>query len=182
MLYTMAGAWQLPAVINAAATGNFDPFAQRELALSIRYGQQLAHGMFMSTTCAEDVRFIDEHDIRQATDGTFLGDYRVRRQQAACRIWPRGEGVDDSFQQPVRLNAPVLLLSGEVDVATPADGAEHIARALPNAKHIVFPNQAHDLTNPACASRLIADFIAAASSKGLDTSCVAETRRPPFVR
>ena len=182
LLYTMEDAWRLPALIRAAAAGDFDGFAQRELALSIAYGRQLAHGTFMSSTCAEDVRFIDEDDIRRETDGTFLGDYRVRRQQAACRIWPRGEGVDDGFQEPVRVNAPVLVLSGDADVATPAANGERVAKALPNATHIVFPNQGHAFSNPACASRLIADFMVAASADRLDLSCVAGTRRPRFGR
>lgn len=176
MLYNLGAARDLPARIHAAAAGNFDPFAQAELRQVLLYDRVLSHGFFLSSTCAEDVRFISEEDIRAATAGTFLGDYRVRRQQAACRIWPRGEGVDDSFQQPVKVNVPVLLISGEVDVATPMASAERIARELPNARHIVFPNQGHAFANPDCASRLIAQFIATASSDRLDTACVAETR------
>ncbi|MBA2302562.1 MAG: alpha/beta hydrolase [Acidobacteria bacterium] len=118
------------------------------MAQSIGYSQLLAHGMFMSSTCAEDVRFIDEDDVRRATAGTFLGDYRVRRQQAACRIWPRGEGVEDGFQAPVRLDVPVLVISGDVDVATPASDGERVAKELPNGRHVVFPGQGHEFTNP----------------------------------
>jgi pimeloyl-ACP methyl ester carboxylesterase len=180
LLYTMTEAWSVPEVIHAAAAGDFGRFAQRELATSIAYGRLLAHGTFLSTTCAEDVRFIDEDEIRHATAGTFLSDYRVRRQQAACRLWPRGEGLDEDFQEPVRVNVPVLVLSGDADVATPAASGDRVAFALPNARHIVFPNQGHDFSNPACASRLIADFIAAAGATLLDTSCVGETSRPPF--
>ena len=177
MLYNLQVARQLPAEIHAAARGNFDAFAQRELRQSIRFAETLAFGMFMSATCAEDVRFIDEEDIRRATEGTFLGDYRVRRQQAACRIWPRGEGIEADFQQPVRLGVPVLILSGDVDVATPPADAERVARALPNARHIIFPNQGHVFANPACASRLITDFITSARTDSLDVSCVSATTR-----
>lgn len=179
MLYNLAAARDLPGQIHDAARGNFDAFAERELAQSIRYANVLAHGMFMSATCAEDVRFIAEEDIRRATAGTFLGDYRVRRQQAACRIWPRGEGVDDGFQRPVTLNVPVLVVSGALDVATPPQDGERVARHLPRARHVIFPNQGHDWSNPGCGSALIAQFIASPGAD-LDTTCVATTERPPF--
>ena len=182
MLYQLNSARTVPAEIHRAARGDFAPFAERELAQARRFADVLSHGMFITSTCAEDVRFIDEDDIRRATAGTFLGDYRVRRQQAACRIWPKGEGIDADFQKPVTLDVPVLIISGEFDVATPPSEAARVARALPRARHVIFPNQAHDYTNPACASRLIAEFIASADPGALDVTCVATTTRPGFSR
>jgi pimeloyl-ACP methyl ester carboxylesterase len=182
LLYNLNAAATVPAEIHRAALGDFAPFARRELDQSARFARVLSLGMFITATCAEDVAFIDEDDVRRATAGTFLADYRVRRQQAACRIWPKGEGIEPDFQRPVTLDVPVLILSGEFDTATPPSEAERVAQHLPNARHIVFPNQAHDLTNPACASALIVAFIESASSRSLDTGCVTETRRPAFRR
>jgi pimeloyl-ACP methyl ester carboxylesterase len=180
MLYTMRTAWEVPEVVHRAALGDFNPFVERELRQVVGFADVLSHGMFITATCAEDVRFIDEDDIRRATAGTFLGDYRVRRQQAACRLWPGGEGIDDDFQRPVTLDVPVLVLSGEFDVATPASEAERVARQLPRARHVVFPNQGHDYSQPGCAARLIVDFFRSADPAGLDTACVSDTRRPAF--
>jgi pimeloyl-ACP methyl ester carboxylesterase len=180
LLYNLNGAATVPAELHRAARGDFGPFAQRELEQSARFARVLSHGLFITATCAEDVGFIDEDDVRRATTDTFLGDYRVRRQQAACRLWPKGEGIDADFQKPVSLDAPVLIISGEFDTATPPSEAERVARHLPNARHVIFPNQAHDLTNPGCASALIAEFIQSGSGRSLDTTCVAETRRPAF--
>ena len=180
MLYTMQTAWQAPGVIHHAARGDFGPFVEREMRQVTRFADVLSHGMFITATCAEDVRFIDEDDVRRATAGTFLGDYRVRRQQAACAIWPRGEGIDADFQKPVTLDVPVLIVSGAFDVATPPSEAERVARHLPRSRHVIFPNQGHDYAHPGCASRLIADFFSSADTAALDTSCVAETKRPPF--
>ncbi|HEY0876324.1 MAG TPA: alpha/beta hydrolase [Vicinamibacterales bacterium] len=123
------------------------------------------------------MQFIDEDDIRRATEGTFLGDYRVRRQQAACRIWPKGEGIGEDFQELVKVDVPVLVLSGEVDVATPLADGERVARALPNARHIVLPGQGHGFENGDCLSRLVSQFIASASHAGMDTSCLEEIRK-----
>lgn len=177
MLYNLEGGARLADVIESAARGDFDPFAQAELQQAIRFDAALAHGFFLSSTCAEDVPFIDEDEIREATAGTFLGDYRVRRQQAACRLWPRGAGIDADFQRPVQSAVPVLVLSGDADVATPASDAERAIAHLPNARHVIFSNQGHALRDPACAARLIADFIESGDAKGLDISC-AETSSP----
>jgi pimeloyl-ACP methyl ester carboxylesterase len=89
------------------------------------------------------------------------GDYRARRQLAACGVWGAGNGVDAQFQQPVKSDLPALLISGALDVATPPEGAERVARDLRNSRHVVFPNQSHDSPNLACEARLIGDFISA---------------------
>jgi pimeloyl-ACP methyl ester carboxylesterase len=180
MLYTMRTAWEVPEVIHRAALGDFNPFVERELRQVTRFADALSHGMFITATCAEDVRFIEEKDIDRATAGTFLGDYRVRRQQAACRIWPAGEGIDADFQRPVATEVPVLLISGEFDVATPPSEAERVVKSLPNGRHIVFPNQGHDYSSPGCAAKLIADFLETADPGSLDTACVGATKRPGF--
>jgi len=177
MLYNLRGARNLPNIIEAAARGDFSPFAQAELLQTIGFAGAIAHGFFLSSTCAEDVRFIDEDDILRASPGTFLGDYRVRQQQAACRIWPAGEGIEAGFQQPVTSSIPVLVISGDADVATPASDADRVVRHLSNARHVIFRNQGHALRDPACAARLIGDFIRAGDAKGLDVSC-AEISSP----
>jgi pimeloyl-ACP methyl ester carboxylesterase len=178
MLYNLVAARRdLPARIHAAADGDFVPFAQGELRQAMNFDRALADGFYISSTCAEDVRFITEDDIRVATEGTFLGDYRVRRQQAACRIWPPGQGIDPDFQRLVNVNVPVLVMSGEVDVATPVADGERAARALPAARHIILPNQGHGYENAGCWSAIVASFIATSSHKELDLSCVEALRR-----
>lgn len=177
MLYNFNGAPQLAARIEAAGRGDFGPFAQAELEQSMRFSRGIATGFLISATCAEDVRFIDEADVRRATDGTFLGAYRIRRQQAACRIWPKGEGIGAGFQAPLRTSLPVLLLSGDADVATPAEDAERMMAHLPNARHVIFRSQGHALRDPGCASTLIAEFIASADARRIDTGCAEAVTR-----
>jgi pimeloyl-ACP methyl ester carboxylesterase len=179
VLYSVHASRELPAMVHAAAGGNFDAFAQRELRQAIGFGD-IADGSFLSTTCAEDVRYISEEDVQRATKGTFLGDYRVRRQQAACAIWPSADFGPD-FQNAVRSPVPALLISGVHDAVTSPEGAERVAQALFNSRHVIFPNQSHDFANVRCDVQLIADFIAAGSADQLDVSCIAATRRPPFV-
>ena len=181
LLYNVNGASRIPQIVHRAAEGDFDRFAQAELNQAMGYERLLSEGMFMTVTCSEDIQFIREDEIGPASDGTFLGDYRVRRQLAACELWGRGD-VNESYLQPVRARTPVLLLSGRDDTATPFEGGEEVARHLPNATHVIIPNQSHGFANPNCEFKLITDFIKVAGPNTLDTSCVAETKRPSFVK
>ena len=75
---------------------------------------------------------------------------------------------------------PVLLLSGELDAATPAHYATTLARGLPNARQVLIRNAAHEYFAD-CLRDLVADFFAQGSARDLDTRCVETLRRPPFV-
>lgn len=172
IMYSVEAARSLPEMIHRASRGDFGLFAERELLTRLGYQNILAYGAYLSYTCAEDLAFVTEDDVRRATDGTFLGDYRVRRQLAACRLWPRGKGVDADYQQPVRSATPTLLLSGDVDVATPAADGERVARHLSRSRHVVFPNQSHNPANPDCMARLVADFLETADPGRLEVGCV----------
>lgn len=180
ILYSVQETRDLPRIIHQAGRGDFSAFAQRELRQAVGFESLLSAGMFMTVTCSEDLRFISEEEIGPATAGTFLGDYRVRRQLAACEVWPRGD-VGRAYTDPVEVDVPTLLISGEYDTATPYEGAEEVAQHLPNSRHIIFPNQSHGFANFSCETRLINEFIGAGTAEGLDTSCVADTRRPRFV-
>jgi len=181
LLYSTQQSRRVPGLIHAAARGDLDDFAQRELTRTIELHAQIADGVFFSTTCVEDLPFVTEDDLRRATAGTFLGDYRVRLQLAACAIWLPGVRADAARQEPVRVATPVLLISGEFDTATPPDEAERVARHLPNRRHIVFPNQSHDFANPMCEGGLITSFFDGLQPDRHDVACVATTRRPPFI-
>jgi pimeloyl-ACP methyl ester carboxylesterase len=140
----------------------------------------LADGVFLSVTCNEDLRFVTEDDVARETAGTFLGDYRVRRQLAACAEWPSSAAPGEEHLAPVRADLPVLLLSGALDPATPAEGAERAARDLPQSRHVVAPNTAHGFAPGGCERRVLLEFLENASLDELDASCVSDTRLPPF--
>ena len=179
ILYSVGSARGLPRLIRDAANGDFSDFAAREIRQSMGFADALSMGMFLTVTCSEDLRFLTEDEIRRETEGTFMGDYRIRRQLAACEIWGRGD-IDDSYSAPVTADAPTLLMSGEFDTATPVAGANWVAEYLPNAVHLVVPNESHSFANPACEFGLINRFIIQGGADGLETACLAETRRPPF--
>ncbi len=182
MLYSVVDAARLPLEVHLAAQGDWKPLALTARLQGSIFDEQ-AEGFFQSVTCAEDVAFIHDDEIAAAVAGTFLGDFRVRRQKEACAGWPtRDLGPD--VQSPVVSDVPVLLLSGERDAATPAANGERVARTLKRSRHVVIPDSAHGtdgMEGEDCEAGLIAAFIDAGAAEGLDTSCVARMQRPDFV-
>ena len=72
------------------------------------------------------------------------------------------------------------MLSGEHDPATPPQFGQAANRELPNSVQIIIPDGAHSYGSP-CLQGLIAAFVEKGSATTLDSTCVKEIKRPPFV-
>jgi pimeloyl-ACP methyl ester carboxylesterase len=183
MLYGPLGASLLPLNVHLAAQGDWKPMAETARSFSAGSGSSLADGYYLSLTCSEDVPFIREDEIPAAIQGTFLGDFRIRKQQAACAAWPVPP-VGREFLDPVTSDVPVLLISGERDPVTPPSNGERVARTLKNSLHVVVPDAGHAYGGVAgayeCVNRLLVQFIETGTVKGLDPSCLERTKRPEF--
>jgi pimeloyl-ACP methyl ester carboxylesterase len=179
LLYGRGPASLVPLLIHRAYQGDFKPYVLAALPQARAIQQSVSLGMYFSVTCSEGVPFITEEDIRKETRGTFLGEYRVRAHAAACREWPRA-AVPSGFTSAVESEAPVLLLSGEADPASPHWFAAEAVRYLPNGLQATIPHEAHGYFSD-CISGITAEFISNGSAQGLNTSCLRSTRRPPFV-
>ncbi len=182
MTYQAGTAGLVPVVLHEAAGGNFDSLATFALFGRKEIVGSGSMGMYLSVTCAEDLPFIRPGEGEKAAEGTYLGDYRLRQQRAACGVWPRG-AVPDDYARPVRSNAPALLIVGEWDPVTPPSLAEEAARTLPNGRVLIVPRGAHGqagLEGLACLDRLVGAFLEKASAKDLDVSCLAKIRWSPF--
>jgi hypothetical protein len=141
-----------------------------------------ADGYFLAITCAEDVPFIREEEIPAAVAGTFLGDFRIRRQQAACKAWSAAQ-LGSDFLAPTVSDAPTLIVSGERDPVTPPRYAEAVLRHLRRGVHVVIPDGAHGnggMKEQKCEEEMMAKFIEAGSTERFDSSCVARMERPAF--
>lgn len=182
MLYVPSMAVLLPATLHAAAGGDFEP-AAGTAALFARMLGTSGNGLYLSVTCAEDVPFIPDAEVAEAVRGTFLGDFRIRAQQAACRAWDV-PAVDRAQLEPVRSDAPALLVSGERDPVTPADWGEQAARTLPRGVHVVVPGGGHGtegMVGAECIDHLFDQLVERGDAKGLDVSCVKAMHPPDFV-
>jgi pimeloyl-ACP methyl ester carboxylesterase len=173
LLTTTAGQRRVPAVIRRLATDG-PPDAPPPPT-------SLADGLFLSVTCAEDTAWIGDAEIGPATAGTFAGDWRIRRQQAACAIWDVPKRTLRYAREPV--DVPLLLIAGERDHVTPVAWARRVAAAFPRSRVVTIPALGHfpaGLANMGCLDTLMLAFAADPDPAKLDTACVATMRPPRF--
>lgn len=168
----------LPLRLHQAYQGDYRPLVEAALDSRRSLERALAEGMWLSLTCTEDIPRIDPDIVPRETAGTYLGDYRVRIQTEACKLWPRGK-VSPSYWDLVRSDLPVLMISGERDPVTPPSFGERVARGFPNGLHLVEPHGAHGADGD-CTNRIIVEFLKRASTEGLDTSCLAQSKPAKF--
>jgi pimeloyl-ACP methyl ester carboxylesterase len=178
-LYSPRPSARLPLMIHQAATGDFTPLAQASVNSRLGAIDGITMGLFFSVTCAEDIPFIDPAQVPARTANTFLGDYRVAQQTAACGAWPRAR-IEPSHREPVASDLPVLVVNGERDPVTPPDFGPRVTRAMTRAVRVVIPWGSHGGIEP-CRDKIEADFIERGSGEGLDLSCVKQIQRVPFV-
>lgn len=167
----------LPALITRAAEGDVSGI-EPGLAGTLAVTEGMYIGMGLSVMCTEEADRIARADMEAETGGTFLGDGPIRALLAACGEWPRGE-LPAGFHDPVRSDAPVLILSGETDPATPARWGEQAAKMLPNALYLVMPGVSHS-PFPDCAIGIMTALVETGTTDNLDTRCVAEIPMPKF--
>jgi pimeloyl-ACP methyl ester carboxylesterase len=181
MLYRPSAAAELPLRVHRAAQEDWKPLA--ETVVSFAPGMsQFDNAYFLGVTCSEDVPFIRDEEIPAAVAGTFLGDFRIREQRAACAQW-KARKVPASFLEPVVSDVPALLISGERDPATPPDDGAEAARHFSHGKHVLILDAGHGTAGfkgQECIEGLYVKLVEDGSAEHLDTSCLAKMERPPF--
>ncbi len=181
-LYAPVLAQALPLAIQEAAKGRVQPLLTLSTGLSLRKSNALATGMHFSVVCAEDMP-----RLAQSTDrpGADFGDEGVQLYRKVCAEWPRGP-VPAAFYTLPQSPAPVLLLSGGIDPATPPRHGERVAQALgPKARHAVVPNAGHGVMGQGCMPDVMQRYVDAeddAAALAVDLRCVQNMPRPPFFR
>jgi pimeloyl-ACP methyl ester carboxylesterase len=176
MSYTVPGGRTIPYVVHQASAGNFAPLIEAGIQSSQRTRNAIRFGFLLSQTCLEDVPRISEGEIARETAHTYLGEARVREQQAACRAWVGAtKFVGDST--PVRSSVPVFLLSGTIDPVTRPRFAIDAARYLPHSVLVIAPG-GHVPRGP-CIDAMEQRFLDAPTSP-IDSSCVRSMTLPPF--
>jgi pimeloyl-ACP methyl ester carboxylesterase len=171
---------ELPMLINSAAQGNWQPYVARVLELRKAAQSEIATGLMLSVLCTEDVPYLNASKARKAAGGTLLGSYWLDQVSAACRLWPRGK-VPSDWRRPYKLSAPTLLISGELDPATPPGAAERTRSYLRQSLHLVAPGGSHSFSGmTGCIDVAMSTFLGAGRLDAVDPSCASKISAPPF--
>ena len=166
----------VPKIIHQAYENDYVPF--EEVAVHLSPGAEVARGVYFTITCSEGVPFITAKELADETKNTYVGPERVERHITACKEWPKGN-IDSSYIEPVKSDAPVLMISGEVDGSSPTWFGESALKFLPNGRQLKIRYLGHQFEGK-CLRDIITSFIKAGSAKNLDASCTEKIRRPPF--
>lgn len=177
-LYSPEIAALLPRLLTDAAGGNLQGLFALAFSQDLPKGG-VSEGMFLSVVCAEDMPRIGTDEIAREARGRFFGTTMFDTRMKPCEFWPRG-AIGDDYYQPVTSRKPVLIFSGADDPVTPPSWGDHVAQYLPNSRHVIVPGAGHITLTRGCVPQIMATFFARANLDGLDTSCVAVLRRPPF--
>jgi pimeloyl-ACP methyl ester carboxylesterase len=178
-LYAPALAAGLPAAIDAAAGGRFEPLVG--LAQALGGGGGMASGMHFSVICAEDLPRLPPANASSAAAGADFGVVNAELYRRICADWPRGEPPGDFYRLPA-VQSATLVLSGGADPATPPrHGARVVAALGAKARHVVVDEAGHGVLSLACMREAAMRFIGEASDEAaltVDTGCAASLPRP----
>lgn len=177
-LYRPHDAAALPWTIHRAYTGDWNPIVDGILSDARDLGKDISLGLFFSITCSEDMPFVREQDVTAQTRGTFLGNYRLRQQQAACREWPRST-LPEGYREPIHSDVPTLFVTGDLDGGTPLSFTDRVAQGFSHHATVVAHGQGHTEWND-CIAEKYQQLVRSASVRGLDSRSCPAIPLPPF--
>lgn len=175
MLYEPMASSMIPFVIHQAYQNDWSSFMAWS-QLGEETMSSIPIGLYLSVVCAEDVPRIKESVA--FTDQ--LAGRTVSALKDMCSVWESG-AVEKTFFAPVSSDIPMLLLSGEYDPVTPPSNGEQALKTLSNATHLVVPGAGHNTLRTECVLNIVREFIEEIDPKQIETSCVSQQKRPPFV-
>jgi pimeloyl-ACP methyl ester carboxylesterase len=189
---SVIGAFSLPATLQVLSSGDVEQaveiLGQRRgsaLVASRNAPAETGMAMLMHTAmvCSDDPVHSTSDVITKGTGryATAFGKSIAEQYVAMCSVLDIQE-LPDSTDVDVSVDVPVLLLSGSLDVATPAFRSQIVADALPNATHLIFPGRTHVQLSSVnlCAFDIMAQFTRNPDAS-LDTRCMENATAMGFV-
>jgi pimeloyl-ACP methyl ester carboxylesterase len=179
-LYSREVYVKLPQAISNSARGNWNLFSDTALSYA-RAIRGLDVGLFLTVSCTEDIPSMDIVKARQSAKDTFLGVYRINQQYEACKVWPHGSAVDNAtIHEPLVSSIPTLLISGELDPATPPRFGDEVAKGLKNSLHAIIQYGSHSGDTGGCQEKVMSEFVREGSVASLETACFQQQKKPSF--
>jgi len=163
-------------VHEAETTGSPNRIASQAMIVSDQITGNIALGLNFAVGCSEDwpswPRDID-------ASNTVLGNTMTEFYETVCSWWPAG-AAPTNFHDPFDSEAPVLILSGELDPVTPPEYGDEVDQQFSNSLHLVGQGLGHTVMGHPCFSDIIRQFFNSASVDELDTACTEELGNAPF--
>lgn len=158
----------IPHAISEAAKENYQPIMGL-YSLTID-STGIAMGMHASVICGEDWQRMTAEE-RESANSTYFGSEMIKTFEQSCAIWNM-PAVAADFSAPISSDIPILVLSGELDPATPPSWGELAMEKLTNAQHFIAPYATHGVAHQSCANDLIAELVETGSVKEIDGECL----------
>ncbi|WP_133408219.1 alpha/beta hydrolase [Parashewanella tropica] len=166
----------LPYAIHQANKGNYQ--AILGLYSLTQSGVDIATGMNASVVCGEDLpRLTPQQKTR--LEASYFGRTLLSSTEQICDVW-KVPAVNTSFADAIDSDIPTLLLSGELDPATPPSWGELADEKLSHAKHFIAPYATHGIAFQSCGNKLIAQLVNDGSVDNLDDKCLKKDVRRGF--
>ena len=139
--------------------------------------------MHLAVVCSEDyVNSVDDVTVEGVGDfARVVGQNKGLLYALACPLLDVQQ-LPDTTDVNVTTDVPTLLLTGDLDVATPYYHSQQVADSLPNSTLVVFPGRTHVQMNGAnqCAGQIMTQFVLDPTAT-LDKSCLAEPLPYSFI-
>jgi len=179
LTYISSRSLQIPWMIGEIKTGNWQPMLALIAAARSRM-INMPEALYLGVTCREDIAYIDLDKAKHNAKGTYITDYRVVNQYAACQEWPLS-AVGELGDDLPSISIPTLMINGSLDPATTIQDAQAALRYHRNAKLVEIPYGAHfpdGLLNIGCIGQIQKNFIDDLSFNTYSDSCVKNIKRP----
>ena len=175
ILYSALDTRRLPFLIDSAYHGRWGPFvARRNAAADFSADGPVAQLLHLAVVCAEDFpRLTPQLRLDDAAALTAPVLKRIGSMCALMNVAPV------AARAPAMIEAPVLMLSGELDPVTPPRRALEAGKYMTRARHLVVAYAGHGVSTLGCAPRLLREFLdKPAATLGAD--CLKEIPAPTF--
>ena len=179
-LYSIPSRTMVPLVIHQAYLNNYMPLAGLIAQTDIERANAMYIGLTFNIVCNEDIPKLTDAMIARDIANNFGGDSSHIGWRTACPMWPKYQ-PSAQFYQSVTATVPTLILSGDLDPVTPPENGAKAAASLPNSRHFIVKNAAHNVITSGCTAKLIDQFLNRPEPDKLDGECLQEVPPESFM-
>jgi pimeloyl-ACP methyl ester carboxylesterase len=174
--YAPDGPAAIPALVAAAAAGDFGFLAGGGMTPELPAGAPIAYGQQASILCAEDVA--RSSPIDRPDGDTLAGELLDRYHPVlgegfaeVCAAWDV-PAVGDELDEPVDVDVPALIVTGRFDQITPPAWGEQLGERFDHDVTVTMQAQGHSplLNAGPCGFAILEQFLAAPNWRP-DLSC-----------